>query len=81
MRDDLGRPKLTLRAHDLQFGWFNVIVERHGTDRREWPAALRRADSAGVARFGDEHRDRVRFHQWLQWLLDEQLAAAGAAVQ
>src|SRR6185436_2890807 len=24
------------------------------------------------------HADRVRFHSWVQWLLDEQLARAGA---
>lgn len=28
--DDMGRPKLTSRLHDHSFGWFDVIVERHG---------------------------------------------------
>jgi 4-alpha-glucanotransferase len=31
-----------------------------------------------VARFAAERADRVRFHQWLQWLLDTQLARAAA---
>ena len=26
------------------------------------------------------HADRVRFHEWIQWLLDAQLARAGAAI-
>ncbi len=30
IRDDLGRPKLRLRLHDHQFGWFDVIAKRHG---------------------------------------------------
>jgi len=30
IRDDLGRPKLRLRKHDHQFGWFDSIARRHG---------------------------------------------------
>ncbi len=29
-RDDLDRPKLRLRKHDRQFGWFDEIARRHG---------------------------------------------------
>ena len=29
-RDDLGRPKLKMRLHDHQFGWFDAVVRRHG---------------------------------------------------
>src|SRR5581483_7031910 len=29
-RDDLDRPKLRLRKHDRQFGWFDSIARRHG---------------------------------------------------
>ena len=28
--DDLHRPKLTMRKHDRQFGWFDEMVRRHG---------------------------------------------------
>jgi hypothetical protein len=28
--DDIGRPKLKMKKHDYQFGWFRVIAERHG---------------------------------------------------
>lgn len=34
-KDDLGRPKLKLRKHDYQFGWFNIIAERHGAFSQE----------------------------------------------
>lgn len=30
VRDDLDRPKLRLRKHDQQFGWFDAIARRHG---------------------------------------------------
>jgi hypothetical protein len=30
IRDDLDRPKLRLRKHDWQFGWFDSIARRHG---------------------------------------------------
>jgi hypothetical protein len=28
--DDLGRPMLSMRKHDVEFGWFKLIAERHG---------------------------------------------------
>lgn len=28
--DVLGRPKLAMRKHDYQFGWFDEIAQRHG---------------------------------------------------
>ncbi len=35
---------------------------------------------SGCATFRRAQHDRVRFHCWLQWLLDEQLATAGAEI-
>jgi acetolactate synthase regulatory subunit len=35
-RDDLDRPKLRMRKHDHQFGWFDAVVRRHGRDSIEW---------------------------------------------
>jgi 4-alpha-glucanotransferase len=40
----------------------------------DWPAEYRDARSAAVARFAREHRQEVRFYQFLQWQLDQQLA-------
>jgi hypothetical protein len=45
--DDLGRPKLKLRKHDHQFGWFNIIAERHGSASRERQQAKSIMDDAG----------------------------------
>ena len=52
-----------------------AIAEVHGADTLTWPAELRHPDLPAVARFREEHAEAVEFHQWLQWVLDEQLAA------
>lgn len=59
-----------------QFAVFNVLVEEHGADWRRWPSGYRSPDAGDVQRFAQEHADRARFHKWLQWLLDRQLARA-----
>lgn len=33
--DDLGRPEIKLREHDVEVGWFSVIAARHGEDAME----------------------------------------------
>jgi 4-alpha-glucanotransferase len=63
-----------------EYAIFCALAERHGGGWRGWPAEHRRPASPAVARFADAHAGRVRFHQWLQWLLDRQLAAASATV-
>jgi 4-alpha-glucanotransferase len=57
---------------------FCALQHAHGQDWRAWPAAYRHPGGAEVARFRDGHRDEVAYHAWLQWLLDEQLAAVTA---
>lgn len=59
-----------------EFATFCAIAEVHGNGWRSWPSALQRPDSPEVAGLAVERADRVRFHSWLQWLLDRQLATA-----
>lgn len=33
--DDLGRPKLKLKKHDVTFGWFASVAQRHGVHSQE----------------------------------------------
>ncbi|MGH8069771.1 MAG: 4-alpha-glucanotransferase [Candidatus Entotheonellia bacterium] len=61
-----------------QFAVFCVLAEHYGRDWHAWPSAFCRPDSLAVAHFAADRADRVRFYQWLQWLLDEQLARAAA---
>ncbi|HEX2063700.1 MAG TPA: 4-alpha-glucanotransferase, partial [Acidimicrobiales bacterium] len=60
------------------YATFCALSEHHGIPWPEWPAHLRHPESDHVKGFADANRDRVRFHQWLQWLTDSQLAAAGS---
>ncbi len=53
-----------------------AIAEVHGPDWRSWPAALADPRSAEVTALRRELADRIAFHEWLQWLTAEQLAAA-----
>lgn len=41
-RDDLNRPKLEIRHHDHDFGWFDIIAKRHGdaSQERQQAAAM-----------------------------------------
>ena len=63
----------------LRFATWCAIAERHGGDWHEWPAELRDPASPAVAEFATAHDDRIEFHAWLQWQLDEQLATAQRA--
>ena len=47
VRDDLGRPELVMRAHDFDFGWFNIIAKRHGLNSIEAQQAAAIMDNAG----------------------------------
>lgn len=59
-----------------QFAAWCALAEVHGNDWHQWPESLRHPDLPGVTDFVTQHRQAVDFHRWLQWLLDEQLAAA-----
>lgn len=58
------------------FAHFEAISLRHGPDWRRWPEPLRRFGSSAVLAFGAANNREVRYHAWLQWLADRQLAAA-----
>jgi 4-alpha-glucanotransferase len=59
-----------------RFATFCAIAERHGGGRQDWPADYRDPASTAVAHFAASHSARIRFHAWLQWLIDRQLERA-----
>lgn len=63
------------RALD-DFATWCALAEQYGDDWHRWPEALQHPDASGVADFVEKHSDTVDFHRWLQWQIDEQLAAA-----
>ncbi|MEX2660008.1 MAG: 4-alpha-glucanotransferase [Acidimicrobiales bacterium] len=59
-----------------RFATYCAIAELHGNGWQTWPEELRRHDRPQVEKVAVELADRVRFHSWLQWLLDVQVEAA-----
>jgi 4-alpha-glucanotransferase len=58
------------------FATWCALAEQHGADWHQWPESVRHPDGDGIAKFVKKHWAAVDFHRWLQWQLDEQLAAA-----
>ncbi|MHA7653153.1 4-alpha-glucanotransferase [Mycobacterium sp. ML4] len=58
------------------FATWCALADKHGADWYQWPKSLRHPDAPGVSGFAAKHARAVDFHRWLQWQLDEQLAAA-----
>jgi len=58
-----------------------ALAEEHGPDWRQWPPRLRDPRSAAVAAERARLAGRAAFHAWLQWLADEQRAAAQRAAR
>ena len=52
-KDDLGRPKLYLRPHDYEFGFFKHIARRYGLASQERQQAKKMFDEAGQAFWPD----------------------------
>lgn len=62
------------------FAIFCALAELQGSGWSRWPADYRRPGTGAVERFASERADRVRFHQWLQWLLEAQLERAAGEI-
>jgi len=59
-----------------QFATYCALSRRFGGDWRRWPVPYRKPNSPAVEEFRRANVREVAYHQWLQWLLDRQLAAA-----
>jgi 4-alpha-glucanotransferase len=63
-----------------RFATWCTLAEEHGNGWQSWPEELRRPDGPAVAAVAARSADRLRFHAWLQWLLDAQVADAFAVL-
>ncbi|MEP9414460.1 4-alpha-glucanotransferase [Gordonia sp. VNQ95] len=63
----------------LDFATWCALVEEFGSDSPKWQGKLR--DPAYVARQRRRLATRIEFYTWLQWICDEQLAAAQKAAR
>ena len=79
-RAELGEPFERFVAESgrplVDFATFMTLSEELGSSWREWPAEYSRPDASGALRVQRERADRIRFHCWLQWLIDVQLEEA-----
>jgi 4-alpha-glucanotransferase len=60
------------------FATHQALAEVHGPYWSGWPAPFRDHASPEVARFAAERADRLRFHMWLQYRAETELAAVAA---
>jgi Putative phage metallopeptidase len=47
VREEDGRPKIKLRKHDVDVGWFRIVAERHGEHSMERIQARQLMESSG----------------------------------
>lgn len=59
----------------LDFATWCALAQKYGPQWGTWPADLQNPASPAVASARDEIGDEVEFYRWLQWIVDEQLAA------
>ena len=62
------------------FARFCALAELHGPTWTRWPGPLREVGSPSTAAAVAPLADRVRYHAWLQWLLDVQLSEVAAEI-
>src|SRR5262249_16432886 len=62
------------------YATFSTLAEQHGPNWHRWPVGYRSPHTARVKQFQRANAGRIRFHAWLQWLIDEQLARAGKEI-
>lgn len=79
VRDRLATFRAAAGEPLAQWATFAALSELHGPGWRTWPARLRDPAGPAVRAAAGQLADRVDFHAWIQWLLDDQLAAAGGA--
>ncbi len=67
------------RAHQGQgladFALWSALAESLSPGAPEWDD-VGRPGSPGAREFAERHATRIEFHEWLQWLVDEQLREA-----
>jgi 4-alpha-glucanotransferase len=62
------------------FATYMTIAEHHQGPPSTWPREFSHPSSLAVRRFARNNAERIRFHKWVQFLLDEQLADAAHTI-
>jgi 4-alpha-glucanotransferase len=56
-----------------------ALAEEYGANFKDWPPELQDPKSPAVMAFAAASADKIDFHCWLQWLMEEQLAGTQQA--
>jgi 4-alpha-glucanotransferase len=65
-----------------RFALFEALSDKFkGEPWRNWPVAFHDPDSPETAAFAAQNRERVEFHQYLQWQAERQIGAAQDAAR
>lgn len=65
------------RGQELRaFATFMAMSEELGLPWQTWPVEYQRPDSPAVEAWAAEHENEIAFHSWMQYIADQQLAAA-----
>ena len=62
----------------VAYATYASLAEAHGAGPGEWPADLGGAEKDAIQKWRKANSERIRFHAWLQWLLERQLEEASA---
>ncbi|GAA3724800.1 4-alpha-glucanotransferase [Salinactinospora qingdaonensis] len=65
----------------VEYATWCAIAEERGADFRAWPRRLHGVAELDVAKEAMRLWSHVEFHRWMQWIIDEQLAAAQASAR
>ncbi len=63
------------------FATWCAMSEMFGHDPSAWSADYSRPDSPSVEAFREEHSALIELHMWMQWQMDQQLAATQKAAR
>ena len=58
--------------------WCAIDESRNGQPWQSWPVEMRDPRGPAIAAIREKHRERIEFHQWLQFELDRQLGETQA---
>ncbi|MGH2700129.1 MAG: 4-alpha-glucanotransferase [Actinomycetota bacterium] len=64
----------------LDYATYVSLAEHFGGGTSRFPAGYERPGAPAVVRWRRDHAERIRFHAWLQWLLERQLQRAQDAI-
>ena len=62
------------------YATFVSLAEHYGGGTSRFPSGYERPDSPAVAEWQRDNAPRIRFHAWIQWLLERQLTEARDAI-